>query len=277
MCALLIRDGESHWWNSPDIWAVPGNDPNGAPGTPQVGQGAFVWARVRNEGRSELADVQVRFYWSNPATGVLRSNSTLIGSSFATLAPGSDVEVLCLTPWLPSGANDGHVCLVAEAIHPAFPLPQPLPDAFSPPTYDQVAQRNIDLLPMAAGMIRMMAIQVAAPRRVAMRTVVAVERREKPLPDEVARSLGLGERRFTADLPIEAGLLERPEIDCGSFRPQPELKRATPPGGVGVVWLAVRAEKLDRDAYGILDVVERDGETGALVGGVTFVIVAAEA
>ena len=278
MCALLIRDGEPSWWNSPDIWAVPGNDPNGSPGQPTVGQPAYVWGRVRNEGRSELANVQIRFHWSNPATGVLRSNSTLIGSSFATIppGPGSSVEVLCLTPWQPAGVNDGHVCLVAEALHPADPLPQPPPDAFSPPIYDQVAQRNINLLPATVGMMRMMAIQIAAPPRLGRISLVSIVRDSKGLDDETVRNLGLGKRRFVADLPIEAGLLDHPEFDCRNFHPIERLKRETPAGAIGAIHLALRVEKIDPDAYGVLDVVERDAETGELVGGVTYVVIAAE-
>lgn len=276
MSALLIRDGDPYWWNSPDIWAVPGDDPTGAPGQPRVGSPAFVWARVRNRGRSVIEDVQLRFYWSNPATGVLRSNSTLIGSSFATIPPGEEVEVLCLTPWLPAGVNDGHVCLVAEAIHPSDPLPQPLPDAFSPPVYDQVAQRNINLLPALAGAMRMMAIQIAAPARRPMHSVIVVETGDKPLDPTVLQNLGLGKHRFMGDLPIEAGLLERPEVDCRDFKPVTKLARTSPAGAVGAVHLAVRTETLERGVYGLLHVVERDAETGALLGGVTYVVVAAE-
>ena len=47
---LLIRDGEPHWWNSPDIWVVPGNDPNGPPGQPVAGEPAFIWGRIKNDG-----------------------------------------------------------------------------------------------------------------------------------------------------------------------------------------------------------------------------------
>lgn len=39
---LQIRDGDP-WWMSPDIWVVPGNDPNGAPGQPIVGQDNYLW------------------------------------------------------------------------------------------------------------------------------------------------------------------------------------------------------------------------------------------
>src|SRR5690242_16805294 len=39
---LLIEDGTPNWWLSPDIWAVPGNDPNGTPGTPAGGDTAYV-------------------------------------------------------------------------------------------------------------------------------------------------------------------------------------------------------------------------------------------
>ena len=276
MCALLIRDGEPYWWNSPDIWTVPGDDPDGPPGPPQVGQPTFVWSRVHNKGRSVLDNAQVRFYWSNPATGVLRSNSTAIGTSFATIQPGMSVDVLCVTPWLPVGVNGGHVCLVAEAVHPASPLPDPLPDAFSPPLYDQVAQRNIDLLPMAAGMMRAIAIQIATPARQARRSVLTVERRGRGLDAALARSLGLGRRRFVADLPIEAGLQDGPGIDCGRFDPVTKVRRDLKPGAVEAVHLVVRAGEIAQRAYGLLDVVEREAETGAVLGGVTFVILARE-
>jgi hypothetical protein len=124
---LLIRDGDPHWWNSPDIWVVPGNDPNGAPGQPVAGEAAFLWARVQNTGKDPATGATVKFYWSNPAAGVLRSNSTFVGSAFVSLNGGETKEVLCVIPWIPVVVNNGHECLVAEVIHPADPLPSPLP------------------------------------------------------------------------------------------------------------------------------------------------------
>ena len=37
---LLIRDGSPAWWESPDIWVVPGTDPSGAEGPPVAGSTA---------------------------------------------------------------------------------------------------------------------------------------------------------------------------------------------------------------------------------------------
>jgi len=80
----------------------------------------------------------VNIYWSNPATSVLRSNSTLVGSAFVDLNPGETKEVLCVIPWIPQIVNNGHECVVAEAIHPSDPLAPPPGDAFDPPTYHQI-------------------------------------------------------------------------------------------------------------------------------------------
>lgn len=150
MCALLVRDGDP-CWTSPDIWTVPGSDPNSIPGPPTVGQPALAWARIRNNGDTTLEDVQLRFYWCNPETGVFRSNSTLIDSSFTSILSGEEHEVLCITPWIPVGVNDGHECLVVEALHPLDTLPTLLPDPFSPPNFEQVAQRNISLVKIRGG------------------------------------------------------------------------------------------------------------------------------
>jgi hypothetical protein len=117
-----IRDGVSHWWHSPDIWVVPGSDPNGPPGQPIAGQFNYLSGRVRNTGNAAVSGVNVKFYWSNPAMGVLRSNSTLVGNAFVDLNPGESKDVLCIVPWVPEIFNDGHECVVAEAIDPNDPL-----------------------------------------------------------------------------------------------------------------------------------------------------------
>src|SRR5918999_1722995 len=98
---LLIRDGDPYWWNSEDIWVVPGDDPTGAPGQPRAGQPAYLWALVRNEGRNDVVGARVDFFWSNPALGVLRSNSTLVGSGYVDLPAGESAEVLCVVAWTP--------------------------------------------------------------------------------------------------------------------------------------------------------------------------------
>lgn len=141
---LEIRDGDP-WWMSPDIWVVPGNDPEAAPGQPIVGTPAFLWARVRNNGSTGVQNATVRFYWADPSTGFDRNTAYFVGSSFVTLDPGQVGEVLCLQPWIPEFVNDGHECLLAEAFHlSGDPIP-PSPD-FNVPTDRHVAQRNISVV-----------------------------------------------------------------------------------------------------------------------------------
>ena len=116
--ALMIRDGEPSWWNSPDIWVVPGEDPNGTPGTPIARPDSLcLGAGAHIEGEN-VTNAQVNYWWSNPAAGVMRSTSTLIGTSSVSLNAGDVKEVLCVVPWVPVIVNNGHECLVAEVIHP---------------------------------------------------------------------------------------------------------------------------------------------------------------
>ena len=126
-----IRDGDPYWYLSPDVWVVPGDDPNGAPGTPIAGRSAFVWAHVVNRGSGAANGVRVNFWWADPSGQVLRGNAHPIGSAFADLAPdgqpGSAQDVLCLVPWPVTLVNGGHECLVAEAIHAGSSVPFPPP------------------------------------------------------------------------------------------------------------------------------------------------------
>ena len=113
---LTIRDGDPYWWNSPDIWVVPGVDPGGLPGVPIAGNPAYLWARAHNTGDQAVTGAKIDFYWSNPATGVLRSNSHLVGSAYVDLEAGETQEVLCLVPWIPEIVNNGHECLVVHEL-----------------------------------------------------------------------------------------------------------------------------------------------------------------
>ncbi len=63
---LVIRDGSPDWWESPDIWVVPGTDPNGPPGIPVSGKSAYLWAMVTNQGDVDALQVQVDFWVANP-------------------------------------------------------------------------------------------------------------------------------------------------------------------------------------------------------------------
>ncbi len=150
---LEIRDGDP-WWMSPDIWVVPGGDPEGPAGVPIVGGPAFLWARVRNNGTTTATNATVRFYWADPSTGFDRNTANLIGTSFATLDPGQVADTLCLQPWVPEFVNDGHECVLAEAFHPSG---DPLPAApeFNVPTDRHVAQRNLSVaMALTSGFFR---------------------------------------------------------------------------------------------------------------------------
>jgi hypothetical protein len=149
--SLEIDDGDP-WWLSPDLWTVPGTDPNGPPGTPIVGQPAYIWARVHNRGSDPVDNATVRFWWANPGTNFDRNTATMVGISYVSLVAGASEEVLCLTPWDPAFVNGGHECIIGEAFHPALdPLP-PGP-AFNVVSDRHVAQRNLDVIVSHTGRV----------------------------------------------------------------------------------------------------------------------------
>jgi len=168
---LEIRDG-SPWWLSPDIWTVPGDDPESSPGTPIVGVAAYLWANVRNNGSTAVTDAVVRFYWANPNTGFDRNTANLIGNSFVSLNPGQAQDVLCLNPWIPSFVNGGHECVLAEAFHPSDPLPA-APD-FNVPTDRHVAQRNLNVV-MASMSMFSASFEIHNPSRNAKEFRIRIE------------------------------------------------------------------------------------------------------
>lgn len=265
--ALMIRDGEPSWWNSPDIWVVPGEDPNGTPGTPIAGRTAYVWARVHNIEGENVTNAQVNYWWSNPAAGVMRSTSTLIGTSSVSLNAGDVKEVLCVVPWVPVIVNNGHECLVAEVIHPADPLPQPLPDAFSPATYRQIAQRNINVLVMSQSMSRV--IQLTAPPRKAVRYLVSFERGAEVTP-ELLKSLGHPKLKPADKAVIKAGFTADPGCpDPDDKTLELEIALDLEAGEVGAVHFHMWPPEIAYGTYVPIDVTART-EDGP-VGGLTFV------
>lgn len=272
MSAVLeVRDGAPDWWNSPDIWVVPGANPNGAPGQPVAGQPAFIWARVRNSGDVRVEQAQVRFWWANPAAGVLRSNATSIGASSVSLNPGEVKEVLCVVPWMPIIVNDGHECLVAEILHAADPLPNPLPDPFDPPVHRQVAQRNLTVL--VARRVRSLAIEIAAPPRQAQAVKVTLERSE-PLDPELLKQAGFANLRPAPDQQLRAGLTLEPGCpDPERDRLQDVLELKLAAGTAQAVHLHVWPLEAEPGSYVPLKIVSH-GEDGPR-GGLTLVVAAA--
>ena len=267
---LEIQDGFPNWWNSPDIWIVPGNDPAGSPGPPIAGQNAYLWGRVRNNGKTSANSAQVNFYWSNPATGVLRSNSTLIGSSFVSLDPGEIQEVLCLTPWIPIVVNDGHECVVAEVIHVLDPLPSPLTDAFDPPTHKQIAQRNLSVLLMDMLMI-VMPIQLSAPAREKKTFEIKVELGNEINPKALLQ-LGISNKEYCKEPMVKVALSLDKECErVDAEKNCTNLKVNLMPGTSKAVYLKVDPVNLKQGKYSPINVIAREG--GNIVGGITYVAI----
>jgi hypothetical protein len=73
---LQIRHGSPHWWESPDIWVAPGQNPNGPPGS--VGHTAFLWARVWVD--QDVQGVQLDFWVANPAMEIRKTTANHIGT-----------------------------------------------------------------------------------------------------------------------------------------------------------------------------------------------------
>lgn len=259
---LMIRDGDPSWWNSPDIWVVPGNDPTGAPGVPVAGAPAYLWSRTHNTGDQSVVGARVDFYWSNPATGVLRSTSHLVGSAYVDLEPGEVQEVLCLTPWLPEIVNNGHECLVAEIIHAADPLPSPLADQFDPANHRQIAQRNLTVLASAQAML-VRAVQVGAPKREKRAVTVYLEIGGKI--DELSLAQ-LGLKGFRPGAPGKGfePLLSLLDGCDGAGERTVDIELA--PGERRAVYLKVPPAQIDKGEYVAIHVVADNG------GGVTFLL-----
>jgi hypothetical protein len=267
---LLIRDGNPYWYLSPDIWVVPGSDPSGSPGRPIAGQTAYLWARVSNSGSTDANSVRVDFYWANPALQVTRSNATLVGSAYADVPAGGVQDALCLVPWAPVIVNDGHECLLAVANHTSDPLPSPLPDAFDPPTYRQVAQTNLTVL-VARIRAAMLTVTVSGLQRVDKSVTLTTEVGGE-LDARTLANLGLRGLRPAKEPAVEVGL-DHEQRCVGEKDPigKSKLDLRVPRGTSAPVYAAVRTKHLAKNEYQLVQIVERDKEK--VIGGLGLVIV----
>ncbi len=265
---LHIRDGDPHWYLSPEIWVVPNADPAGTPGSPVAGQPAYLWARIENTGNADVKGVRVDFFWANPALQVTRTNATFVGSAFGDVAAGAVQEVLCLVPWVPVIVNDGHECLVAVANHTTDPLPSPLPDAFDPPAYRQVAQRNLSVL--AASTRMMLALTIGGLPRLAKDVRVTAEVGGE-LDRRTLASLGLRDVRPADEVCVEVGLHRQSScLADGEPIGEAELAVRVPKGSSAATYVAIRARKLPKDQYQLVQIVERNEER--VLGGLGLVV-----
>jgi hypothetical protein len=191
------------------------------------------------------------------------------------LNAGETKEVLCLTPWVPVIVNDGHECVVAEAVTPYDPLPKPLSDEFDPPTYHQIAQLNLHVLELNAMMgFMVFPIQLSAPLRIPKDVIITVENvqfdeeREK----EFFRQIGLKKIPKFNDKLVEFGISQNG--DCNYSKEvigECLLKMKIEGGNSAGVYLHLKQNGKTKPGYQLINVVETFNEK--VQGGNTFLII----
>ncbi|MFL6334577.1 MAG: hypothetical protein ACJ754_14790 [Pyrinomonadaceae bacterium] len=132
-------------WSNPNVWVVPGPDPQGQPGSPQANQDNWCWANVVNAG-TDGAQVTVQWYWCKFNAQTAYWKDVLANDAGFTSFPlngGGTARVYSNAPWRPT--TTGHTCIVAVASAPT--------DSFSPnpndpfdPNDRHVAQQNITVV-----------------------------------------------------------------------------------------------------------------------------------
>lgn len=146
------------FWESPDVFILPGVAPNAAPPVPpQLGQVALagddntVYAHVWNLGRGQARNVVVEFYWCNPSLGFNPVGAHKIGTAVTWLGARGSGDchkvVKCPKSWVATYANGGHECLLIRAWDVAA-------DPLTTPDWDasinrHLGQRNIHVVPAA--------------------------------------------------------------------------------------------------------------------------------
>jgi hypothetical protein len=143
------------FWESPDIFILPGVSPAFAPPVPpKLGDTALanqpntIYAHVWNFGNSGASEVIVEFYWCDPSLGVNNASVHLISQEEIALgAKGSGNShkvVKCSEPWTPTFLNGGHECLLVRVWDNPSDLPgEPKLDAS---INRHVGQRNIHVI-----------------------------------------------------------------------------------------------------------------------------------
>ncbi len=157
------------FWESPDIFVLPGVDAAAAPLMPPTFGGLAkasapntLYAQLWNLGKAPAYRVRVEFYWFNPSLGISRADANFIGATWVDLGNrfarhaswtesrsaglpyitmGSHAIVRCPTTWVPQFVNGGHECLVVRVSEPL--LDAVAPEQFSAASDRHVAQRNI--------------------------------------------------------------------------------------------------------------------------------------
>ncbi|MEI8210687.1 MAG: hypothetical protein WCI02_00925 [Planctomycetota bacterium] len=130
------------FYESPDVWVVA---PDGSD-IPAVGLENQVQVRVWNYGSAPSYGTTVELFWCNPSIGVNLGAATPVGTQSTMIQPGA--HKILTFPWTPVFVNDGHECLIAQVYDP---VSDNLVAPFNPVADRHVAQKNLNLIPLAAG------------------------------------------------------------------------------------------------------------------------------
>lgn len=263
---LEIQDGSTHWWLSLDVWTVPGDDPEGAPGLPIVGEPCYLWARVHNIGTNAVTNATVRFYWANPSVGFDRNSANHIGNANVSLNAGESKEVLCLVPWQPVWVNGGHECVLAEAFHTSQD-PLPASPVFNVPTDRHVAQRNLTILETAPKKKSFsMSFEIhnteRLPRTFAIKTEVGKPAELRPLLKQLGRDVPTGTGKT-----VKTGFIKALNFCDSDEVPQPSVDRIEVAAG-GRSGLTLTGE-LEGNAALLHVIQEADGKQ---IGGLSVLV-----
>ena len=157
---LGARPVAGPFWESPDIFILPGVSPSAAPAIPKsfgsvaiANQPNTLYAHVWNFGHGAASEALVEFYWCDPSLGINAASAHLIAQTPVTLGSKgsgrSHAVVKCPVAWRPTFLNGGHECLVVRVWdNPSDMLGVPGFDAAS---NRHVAQRNIHVVTTGAG------------------------------------------------------------------------------------------------------------------------------
>lgn len=279
------------FWTSPDVVIVkPGGAVGGEAVPLQVNQ---VRVTVNNGGGIPAVDAYVDAFVADPSTLITPATATFIGGGLVTVQ--AYLQATIDLPWTPQAGDTGHRCVIAR-VSLVFP-----PDTYTDPTvFDvvgdrHVAQRNIQVLEVAAGQAMTFRFRLGAAadgRRGAL--VRAFERTRETDARELAQAggcvgglpavmplAGLGVRTLTArealgrpslagDVVPALGISRRPEEVPDQTEVRASAGRAKQPR-IGAVTFRVSSDDEPGRLHAV-DVVQLDEETGEPVGGLTFVV-----
>jgi len=191
-------------WASPDIRVRNGFPAlYGGHQNPIAGQQNSIFVTVRNRAAVSAANVAVKIYWANAATGIAwQTGWTLITTvPVASVAPGS--VVLGPIPWVPT--STGHLCMLVRMVVADDPIGTEV--TFIDPNTrnnNNIIQKNLNVVAGLGPKPKVVSVLIRNPLKEAGRFVVRFREPRAQRPDPF-----LGHGRVVADLSSLARLLKR--------------------------------------------------------------------